>query len=343
MIGIYDDGRLIADGTTDSRGYFRVTKTVSSGDIAGIHHVYAAYRPDAGLSLKGSQSDGYDVTYRPVTPVITVSGVPRYAFQGDAVNISGRVTAPDGTGLEGLGLTVSTPGAVLGRVVTGNNGTFQIVYKINMSAGSRAISLDSDPASLFRPASADAGSMLVLPFDLLACLVIAIIALLAAVLMIGRITGIDRILARLLPIVRRPVKEPLRKPTLKVTPLPEPPAGRDIRPGTNRFEDEVTRINTIISSDADYREIIAEIYLAARRITGAHGFAMPESTTHREFYKKLIAKEPRLNVPAGTITRHYEAAVFGHQQLGKKDIADSQYSLNEINQLLTGEPAGGGT
>ena len=67
-IGIYDDSGLIVSGTTDDGGYFRATKHVSFGDVAGMHHIYAAYRPGAGLSLDGSQSDGYDVTYRPVTP-----------------------------------------------------------------------------------------------------------------------------------------------------------------------------------------------------------------------------------------------------------------------------------
>ena len=83
-----------------------------------------------------------------------------------------------------------------------------------------------------------------------------------------------------------------------------------------------------------------EIYLAARRIAGAHGFAVAESATHREFYKKLVAQEPRLNVSAGTITRHYEAAVFGHKPLGEKDIVGSLYSLKEINTLVAGGPAG---
>ena len=230
--------------------------------------------------------------------------------------------------------------------MTGENGTFQFTYKVDMSAGSQAITVDIDPYSLLRPASAEAGSMYVLPFDLLTGLAIVVIVLLVAGLTIGRITRADRALARrlarLLSRARRPGETSLPKPTLKVTPLPEPPAGRGIRPGPTRFEDEVTRINTIIDGGADYREVIAEIYLAARRITGAHGFAIAESATHREFYRKLIAKEPRLNVSAGTITRHYESAVFGHKPLSEKDIVGSLYSLKEINTLVAGEPAGGG-
>jgi hypothetical protein len=344
-IGIYDDSGLIVSGTTDDRGYFRATKHVSFGDAAGMRRIYAAYRPEAGLSLEGSQSDGYDVTYRPVTPEIAVSGVPQYAFRGDIVTLSGRVTAPDGTGIEGLALTARAPNATLGRLVTGDNGTFRLEYKIDLAAGSQAITVDCDRDNLLGPASADAGSMYVLPFDLLTSLAIVAIVLLVVGLTIGRITRADRALgrrlARLLSRDRRPGKATLPKPTLKVTPPPEPPAGWGIRPEPTRFEDEVTRINTIIAGGADYREVIAEIYLAARRITGARGFVIAESATHREFYRKLVAREPRLNVSAGTITRHYESAVFGHKPLSEKDIVGSLYSLKEINTLMTGEPAGG--
>jgi hypothetical protein len=343
-IGIYDESGLIANNTTDDYGYFRATKRVNFSDAAGVHHVYAAYRPEAGLALEGSQSDGYDVTFLPVTPAISVSGVPLVAFQGDVINLTGRAAAPDGTGIEGIWLTALAPNATLGQALTGENGTFQLAYRVNMSAGSRAITVGNDPGSLLGLASVDAGVMYVLPFDLPGCLAIVVIVLLVAGLTIGRITRADRALRRRLArlLAGRP-EATLPKPTLKVTPVPGPLAEWGIRPGPTRFEDEAVRIEAIIAGSADYREVITEIYLAARRITGTRGFDIPESATHREFYRKLIVQEPGLNVYAGTITRHYEAAVFGDKSLSEKDIVGSLYSLKEINAFAAGEPAGGGT
>ncbi len=73
----------------------------------------------------------------------------------------------------------------------------------------------------------------------------------------------------------------------------------------------------------------------------SHGFAVPESATHREFYRMIVAREPRLHMPAGTITRHYETAVFGNRLLSDMDIVSSLYSLKEISALFAGESGGG--
>jgi hypothetical protein len=337
-IGIYDDSGLIASGTTDGLGYFNATKHVSFGDAAGMHRIYAAYRPEAGLSLKGSQSDVYNVTYLPVTPGFADSGMPLFTFHGDILNLSGRVTAPDGTGIEGIWLTAGGPNATTGRMMTDEYGEFWFTYNISMPAGPQAIAVDIGSDSLLNPVSVDAWRTYVLPFDRMTGLAIAAIVLLVAVLAIGRTLRRDPALVRRLARLLSPKATP-PKPTLKATPLSGLSDGRDIRSGSTQFEDEITRINAILAGGADYREVIAEIYLAARRIAGAGGLVIAESATHREFYRKLVATEPRLNVSAGTITKHYEAAVFGHKPLSEKEIVGSLYSLKEINALIAGGPA----
>ncbi|HUL62511.1 MAG TPA: DUF4129 domain-containing protein, partial [Methanocella sp.] len=172
-------------------------------------------------------------------------------------------------------------------------------------------------------------TVLIMPFDLPTALALAGIVLLA-------VAGL--VAARVIRARRTTRKTPLPKPTLVLAPLPAQPAAA---PPVTRFENEVARIDGIIAGGAGRREVLAEIYRAARRIAGRSGLAVPDSATHREFLQGLAAREPSLAAPAGTITKNYEAATFSRRPPGEQDVADSLSGLKAIDARMSGDDRGG--
>jgi len=130
------------------------------------------------------------------------------------------------------------------------------------------------------------------------------------------------------------MKKPLLKPTIMPVPEPRP----EIRPAAAvpGFDAEMDQIKGIIAKGGDHRDLMSSIYLAARRLAARQGIQVPESATHREFFEAVSARAPSLSVPLGTITNHYETAIFGYGQLSDKDITNALYSLKEYNASLTG-------
>jgi hypothetical protein len=332
-IEIFADDALIGENVvTDEAGRYNTLLTVPLSMTPGHHDVYAVYAPDAGMSLTGSRSEVYTVDIGPAKPEITLTGMPLVAFRGDTVNLNGTVTLPRGPGIEGLTLTVSAPGMTSRQVVTGHGGTFGLSFTIDMPSGIRPVTIANEPGSLLLSASSEAGSICVLPVDLATGAVIVAIVLLA----IGLVLSLTAIARRLPSRALRQGHE-----TLPV-PLPAPPQESSGLPSPPSFEDEIARIEACVVSGADPDEIISEIYRSSRRIAGAHGFALPDSATHREFFKGLAMREPSLMVPAATIARHYESAAFGQELPDERAIGSSLDSLREIISRLSGRHAGGG-
>jgi hypothetical protein len=289
------------------------------------------------MSLTGSRSSEYLVTFQAAPPNIVVYGIPVIAFQGDKMDLLVNVTAK-GTSVNGTDLVVNMSDLTIARGRTDSTGNFYLVTMINGSAGLQTIKVNNTGSGLLEGTTVDTGMVFIMPFDAATSLVVVVIILAILGIVVARVTRARRVLSRRLP-TRKPA---LPRPTIKVTPVSGMPK-EQAKPTVTRFEDEIARIEAIVAGGADNRDVIAEIYQAARRITVTHGYAIPESATHREFYKRIVAKEPRLNVPTGTITKHYESAVFGNKRLNEKDIVGSLFSLKEINTLVRGEPAGGST
>jgi hypothetical protein len=228
-------------------------------------------------------------------------------------------------------------GQTLGQGMTDDKGYFLLRGRVNGSAGLQSITINSTGNGLLAAADISAGALLVSPFDRATSLAIVVIVLAVAGLAVARATNARRRLEKMFRARRKPLPEP----AISVTPGPVKPQAPVAPPAPARFEDEFARISAIVAGRADHQEVILEIYQAARRLAASHGFTVPESATHREFYRMIVAREPRLHVPAGTITRHYETAVFGYRLLGDTDIVSSLYSLKEINALFAGESGGG--
>jgi hypothetical protein len=242
-----------------------------------------------------------------------------------------------GLPVEECGVTVNMAGLTIGEGQTDGTGNFYMVTLINGSTGLQTVTVSNAGSGLLQGATVDTGMVFIMPFDLATSLIVLALVIVVIGLAFARVPRVRRALFRVLTPRKAP---PLPKPAVRVVPMPEPPE-EAARQAVTRFEDEIARIESIITGGARDRDAIAEIYMAARRIAGRHGYAIPESATHREFYRQLVTKEPGLNIPAGTITRHYEAAVFGDKPLSEKDIAGSLYSLKELNTLFMEKTAGG--
>ncbi|HEY3274475.1 MAG TPA: carboxypeptidase-like regulatory domain-containing protein [Methanocella sp.] len=334
-VSIYAGTVRLGGGNTDARGRYNLSIAIPCNLTAGTYQAYAAYSPPDGMCLSGTQSNPYAIIFTTAPPAITVYGLPLVLFQGDKLDLLVNVTA-NGLPVDGCGLIVNLSAMALGSGRTDYTGNLYLINTIDGSAGLQSVKVCSAASGLLEATTVDTRMVLVMPFDMMTSLAVIGVILVVIGLVLARVTRASRLLARLLPAR----KTPLPRPTLKVTPLPE--TSRKQQPPVSRFEDEITRINGIIAGGAGRREIITEIYLAARRITANGGIAIPESATHREFFKSLTAKEPSLVTSAGTITKNYESAVFGRIQLKEQDIVNSLYNLKEINAHMLGEGKGEG-
>ncbi|OPY26720.1 MAG: hypothetical protein A4E28_02346 [Methanocella sp. PtaU1.Bin125] len=333
-VAIYADDTLLGYNSTDEAGRYSIRLSVPYDLSPGYHRVYAKYGPGDGMALIGSSSGQYDVEFRSVRPDIETSGLPLLVFQGDTLNYTLRLTA-SGQPVSGRMLTASFSGAAIGNGMTDANGSVNIAYYIGGIAGLKTLSVSSEASGLLEAAAADA-LVPVMPLGLPASLAVVFILLLVAGLAFAVLTRADR-RARWLIGGK---KKPLPKPTLKVPPPSGQPEAQAGPSPVSRFEDEVARAEALIAEGSDPVAVISGIYAAARRMARGHGIALPDSATHREFFKTLTAREPSLTTAAGTITKYYEAAVFGRVPVSEREIASSLDSLRTIKKWADTAPAG---
>ncbi len=164
-VGIYVNDLCVGGNQTDAFGRYDVHWSVLCDLSPGTYPVYAAYRPDGDLSLTGSQSSGYTVTFEEASPTIRVSGIPLIAFQGDTLDLLVNVTAM-GTPVNESRLTVNMSGQTLGQGMTDDSGSFSLRGRVNGSAGLQSITINSTGNGLLAAADISAGALLVSPFDL---------------------------------------------------------------------------------------------------------------------------------------------------------------------------------
>ncbi len=253
-----------------------------------------------GTALTGSQSSGYTVTFEEASPTIRVSGIPLIAFQGDTLDLLVNVTAM-GTPVNESRLTVNMSGQALGQGMTDDSGSFSLRGRVNGSAGLQSITINSTGNGLLAAADISAGALLVSPFDLATSLAIVVIVLAVAGLAVARATNARRRLEKMFRARRKPLPEP----AISVAPGPATLSGPIAPPAPARFEDEFARISAIVAGRADHQE--SSWRFTRRRGAWRNPAASPSPNRPRTGSSTgvIVAREPRLHTPAGTITRHY--------------------------------------
>lgn len=115
---------------TDSEGRFAIDFRPVTLQV-GARTVSVAYRP-AGSSIYLGSNASLDIDVTQVTADVSVSSTPSTVRFGDELTVTGRASV-NGTPVPGSRVQVSVGGVVVGSVVTGPNGTYQLTAALPAS------------------------------------------------------------------------------------------------------------------------------------------------------------------------------------------------------------------
>jgi hypothetical protein len=98
---------------------------------------------------------------------------------------------------------------------------------------------------------------------------------------------------------------------------------------TFQIASEIASINTAIG-DGKLKWAMMNIYIVSRNIALVHGFDVPDSMTHREFFLLVTGKDPKLAGPLLHIINPYEKSSFSGQEAGRAELNDAVNGLKEF-------------
>lgn len=337
-----------ADGTYSCD--VNITQDFRAGDL-DVNSSYGA-ATSTGEALSSVTSMGVRLHVLQSGTAMTLDPPPASIPGGENITFSGTLTGNSRRPVNGKGIEIFADDVLIGQnVPLDETGRYNVTLAIPVSlspgrhdiyavyAPEAGMSLTGSQSNRYivdvRPAEPEitVTGMPLIAFqgdrvNLLTCTVIVAVVLLVIGLVLALATRVKRALSR--------ANRSRQKP------LPESQEAPVSQPSLILFEDEIARIEAIVTKVTDRREVISEIYRASRRIAGTHGFAVHDSATHREFFRSLTVKEPSLITPAGTITRNYESAVYGHVSPDEQDLVNSLNSLREIDGRMSDTKTGGG-
>ncbi len=328
VVGAYVNKSLLATMKTDAQGRFKGSPLISFNDTPGQYQLYAAFRPKDGRALGGSTSARYPVTFAPVTPVITVIGMPLFVFPGDNnITVSGSVRASTLAPVGSRRVLFNVSGVTVNNnnTTTDATGSYRFNSIINGSPGLYILTVKYQGYGMITDAEQPAGIIIVAPFDALTDIVLLLAAIVVATAFLAaRMFAGD-------PRIRK-----LLRPSRVPVPIAPPPEPAEYQPeALDRAAEVLRAIEASIAAGGDGRSIITRIYEFSRSLTGA-GEEVPGSFTHREFSGRVGARYPAIAAPVRAITGSYETAIFGNIRPDEAELVRSLRSLEAISSYLAG-------
>jgi hypothetical protein len=315
------------------------------------------------------------IEFTDVARSVTVNGLPFILFLGDQLDVNGTFTTGTGAPLSDRRLDVAIAGANTTPAVTDILGNFNVSYIVSgtESLGSQTITIMQPGENGMPPATLYTGQVTVIPYNKFVAIggpLILIAILIIAVPMLMRTRRESRstekeIIEAVEDLKKANVEPSIKKPTVAIKPMtrpikaaaPEPFKADVVRapameeklttPKTQKkkplaaisIDGEISSISSTIKK-GDLKQALAYTYVASRKIALTHGFEVPDSMTHQEFYTSIEKAYPALAQPLQFIIKPYEAVTYARQDVSSPDLNSAINGLKEFYMGLEDKEEG---
>ena len=322
-VGIFLNGALLANVSTDRNGSYAYTFHIGPSMPAGNSLVNAVYlRGVNDILLNGSsQSRSLNIPARQTNLTINTSGA---AVIGSPYGIYGSLTADNGVPVDGANVSILIDGSAAGSGITGDDGAYDVVIVLsnNSTAGNHTIFASYDPGPGKALAASSSAPLAVVfqaagpPEDRMAMLFTG-----AAILLIAAIVAVFIWRRYHVPAPEKAVMIPEAPATPIITPV-EPPL--DVAAESDRIRSLGTK---------DSREAMAQVYILSRKVLSAR-VRLDESLTHHEFYDAAVAAVPSVSHPLKDIVGLYEKAIFANMPVTSAELERAVGGIKDLDNCI---------
>jgi hypothetical protein len=313
--------------------------------------------------------------YSDAAKSVIVNGLPSILFLGDSMDINGTLATRTGAPLTGQSLNVSVAGIATMPVVTDGQGNFNVSYMVSgiEPIGSQPIIVTQSGHDGMPPTTLYTGQVMVIPYNKLIAIggpiiLIAILIIAVPVLLRSRRRSSppEKEIIETVEDAKKQIAGPaIKKPTVAITPMAKParapapapfkaepvraPAVEE-KPHTPKqaekkplsqisIDGEISSISSTIKK-GDLKQALTYTYVASRKIAITHGFSVPDSMTHKEFYDSIEKAYPGIAQPLQFIIKPYEAVTFAKQDVSSSDLNSAINGLKEFYMGLEDKEEG---